>query len=94
MTAIPFRQGVRLCSIDGCDKAGEVRGWCRMHAQRWYRHGTTDLLEPDQLLPNPWVNVAPPCPRGHPPADVYLWHPSPEDGGRWICSPCGRRFDP
>ena len=46
-------------------------------------------------LPNPWHKVAPPCPYdpSHPPAVVYLWHPDPGDGyGKWLCSPCARRF--
>lgn len=29
----------RLCSIDGCDKSVESRGWCNAHYQRWLRHG-------------------------------------------------------
>lgn len=53
------------------------------------------LVLPGDILPNPWVDVAPLCPEGHEPADVYLWHPKPEDGlGRWFCSPCGKRFTP
>lgn len=28
------------CSIDGCGKGGKiVRGWCRMHHERWRKHG-------------------------------------------------------
>lgn len=27
------------CSIEGCAKAPEVRGWCKAHYLRWYRHG-------------------------------------------------------
>ncbi len=29
----------RTCEIDGCDKPHEARGWCKMHWQRWNRHG-------------------------------------------------------
>lgn len=29
----------RTCSIDGCDKPVNGRGWCKMHLTRFYRHG-------------------------------------------------------
>lgn len=29
----------RLCSIEGCNKKHESRGWCKMHYKRWMRHG-------------------------------------------------------
>jgi 5-methylcytosine-specific restriction endonuclease McrA len=29
----------RTCSIDGCAKVVEGRGWCGMHYRRWQRHG-------------------------------------------------------
>lgn len=28
-----------LCSIDGCDRPVDARGWCKAHWQRWRRHG-------------------------------------------------------
>jgi hypothetical protein len=27
------------CSIEGCEKAAKLRGWCSPHYQRWWRHG-------------------------------------------------------
>jgi hypothetical protein len=30
---------VRLCSIEGCEKSVEARGWCSMHLSRWRKHG-------------------------------------------------------
>jgi len=30
----------RICSVDGCGKPHEARGWCRLHYQRWQKHGT------------------------------------------------------
>ena len=32
------------CSVDGCDRPAQSRGWCSAHYMRWHRHGTTDLL--------------------------------------------------
>jgi hypothetical protein len=87
----------RICAVDGCDRPHEARGWCKSHYQRWLRtgdHPAGAIIQPgDDNLPNPWALVAPPCPWGHDPAEVYLWHDAPEDGlGRWLCQPCGRRF--
>ena len=28
------------CSIEGCQRAADSRGWCRVHYARWQRHGT------------------------------------------------------
>ena len=30
------------CSIDGCARPHEARGWCKVHYNRWAKHGTTD----------------------------------------------------
>lgn len=29
----------RTCSIDGCDKAHDARGWCKSHYARWREYG-------------------------------------------------------
>lgn len=35
---------VTRCNVDGCKRGGKiVRGWCRIHYERWRLHGTTDL---------------------------------------------------
>ena len=31
-----------ICSIAGCGKKHEARGWCNMHYLRWRHHGTPD----------------------------------------------------
>lgn len=28
------------CSIEGCEKVADARGWCRMHYVRWQTHGS------------------------------------------------------
>lgn len=34
------------CSVEGCAKASEKRGWCGMHYRRWRIHGSTDTVLP------------------------------------------------
>ena len=29
----------RTCSVDGCDRAHEAKGYCRAHYKRWRKHG-------------------------------------------------------
>lgn len=29
----------RTCSIEGCDRPYEARGWCKSHYKRWWQHG-------------------------------------------------------
>lgn len=31
--------GEQICSIEGCGKRVDSRGWCRAHYRRWQRHG-------------------------------------------------------
>lgn len=87
------------CLVPACRRPSYARGACKGHYCRLYRNGANadlvTLIRTDRpSTANPWAAVAPPCPfAGHPPEQVYLWHPDPEDGfGRWVCSPCARRF--
>jgi hypothetical protein len=45
----------RICSISGCNKPIQARGWCKRHYQRWRNHGNplagrTFNGEPGQFL--------------------------------------------
>jgi len=33
---------LRLCSIPGCGKPHQARGWCKMHQTRWLRRGSLE----------------------------------------------------
>ena len=34
------------CTIDGCDKPLQTRGWCQMHYARWRKHGDLRVGKP------------------------------------------------
>ena len=38
----------RTCSIDGCERVHQARGWCKKHYHRWHTHG--DPLVADRLM--------------------------------------------
>lgn len=40
-----------LCSVPGCDKPSDKRGWCGAHYRRWQRHG--DASPARSLRPSP-----------------------------------------
>ena len=37
------------CSVESCDRDQVVRGWCRMHYQRWRDHGDPNRERPSAL---------------------------------------------
>lgn len=41
---------MKQCSIEGCGKVAQKRGWCGMHYRRWHKHGdpSVTLLNRDQ----------------------------------------------
>ena len=46
---------MRTCSIDGCEKPHDARGWCRKHYQRWQKHGdplagNTKYTDPEEAF--------------------------------------------
>lgn len=40
-----------LCSIHGCGKPADKRGWCGMHYRRWQRHGDPSAHTPARVPP-------------------------------------------
>lgn len=83
------------CIIPGCQTVSHAHGWCRKHYTRWRAHGNPHTvlvggIQPN-LLPNPWAEEAPACPRGCPPIRVYLW--AAEGTLRWMCAEHQIRFD-
>jgi len=51
----------RLCSIDGCDRQHDARGWCQVHYNNWRSRGDplTEADDPDRI---PWCECAEPSP--------------------------------
>lgn len=40
----------RLCSIDGCGKRVNARGWCGMHYMRWRMHGDVNVCTTNRYI--------------------------------------------
>lgn len=58
-------QHAATCSVVGCDKPHQARGWCKMHHMRWLRHGDPCArLKPRTTRPSVRVRLPTPCPRG------------------------------
>lgn len=36
----------RICSIEGCGRAVDTKGWCGAHYMRWRRHGDPEIGRP------------------------------------------------
>jgi hypothetical protein len=39
-------QNQRTCSVEGCEREHEGRGWCHTHHYRWKRHGDPQVDKP------------------------------------------------
>lgn len=47
------RRKRRYCSVEGCERRHEARGFCSMHYQRVQRHGVPGLAAPQRLARKP-----------------------------------------
>lgn len=97
----------RTCSIDGCERPTNARGWCSAHYTRYRRHGDTG---PAEVGPSPGCKIAG-CERRHSSLGLCAMHyhrqrryGDPEyvlpetwaalDGQRiCIVEGCGRKYD-
>jgi hypothetical protein len=43
--------GMRLCSIEGCEKKVKAMTWCSMHYTRWKTHGDTSVCTTNRYIP-------------------------------------------
>ncbi|MBN0039487.1 hypothetical protein JN535_04765 [Cellulosimicrobium cellulans] len=72
-----------VCTADECDRAAVARGLCRMHYNRWDRHGSTEKLDGADHQ-----RAKTHCPYGHPyNEDNTIVYPS---DGRRRCRACRR----
>ncbi|WP_144425627.1 hypothetical protein [Cellulosimicrobium cellulans] len=72
-----------VCAVDGCDRTAVGRGLCRMHYNRWDRHGSTERLDGADHQ-----RAKTHCPHGHEytPENTIVY---PSDGRR-RCRTCRR----
>lgn len=73
------------CSVETCEAAILARGWCSMHWNRWYRHGSTD----DPIAGNPLWKHCNSCDGVFPrDGENFHAHSSSSDGLSAWCKPC------
>lgn len=48
-----------ICSVEGCNRVAQVRGWCRGHYQRWSLNGDPGIAELSHLRPRPKITKLP-----------------------------------
>ena len=69
----------RICSIEGCGKPHEARGWCKRHYLRWKRHGNPNSGRTAKGAPLAWLrSVA----LVHDGDECLFWPFSRDTGGR------------
>ena len=48
----------KTCSIEGCEKPAQARGWCAMHYQRWRKNGDPGTAAGRNRQPSPELAFA------------------------------------
>lgn len=77
-----------ICSVEGCERPIKARGWCSLHWDRWYHHGSTD----DRPFGNPKIKHCNGCDGVYPrDTDNFYVHRSTSDGLDAYCKPCARQ---
>lgn len=70
----------RICSVEGCGKPVEKRGWCTAHYKRWRRHGNPEGGGPKKgQVQEYYRNIVLKCERG-PDDECLIWPYSKSDG--------------
>lgn len=75
MTAVVV--GVRTCSINGCERKHDARGWCSTHYSRWRQGGDpTRIWQPITLAEKFWEAI-----RNYDPDECWPWVGAPDVHG-------------
>lgn len=72
------------CSIDGCDRGHNARGWCRRHYEAWRRHG--DPLGASRTVGDPVGNFWRKVDVGHP-LGCWVWTAAVGSHGYGVFNP-------
>lgn len=48
---------MKICSIYGCDRSAEARGWCIMHYKRWWRYRDPTFKAPRRSTLMEWIEA-------------------------------------
>lgn len=84
------RQGPRPpCSIAGCGKSVEARGWCSAHYNRWKRHGSPTARMRGEVVDGKRICCA--CGEDKPWSEEFFYSSKHHPGGLTLnCKDCAR----
>lgn len=84
---IPAAIGPRTCSIEGCARTHEARGWCKIHYLRWHRHGDPNIeVTPAYATPEEALAA-----RTEPQGNCLIWTGGLDASGYGSITTGGRR---